>query len=77
MQCFFFKCKLWTLLGASLVAQMINPATWEMGVLSLGWEDPLKEEMAIHSSTLAWEISWKEEPGRLNPWGHKKSDMTE
>ena len=47
------------------------------GVLSLGCEDSLKEEMAIHSSTLAWEISWKEEPGRLSPWGHKKSDMTE
>ena len=62
---FFFKCKLWTLLWASLVAQMIKPANWEMGVLSLGWEDPLKEEMATLSSILAWEISWKEEPGRI------------
>ena len=29
----------------------------------LGWEDPLEEEMATHSSILAWEISWTEEPG--------------
>ena len=42
---------------------MIKPAMREMGVLSLGWEDPLKEEIATHSSILAWEISWKEEPG--------------
>ena len=31
-------------------------------VSSLGWEDPLKEEMATHSSVLAWEVSWTEEP---------------
>ena len=36
--------------------------TW---VQSLGWEDPLEEDMAIHSSILAWEISWTEDPGRL------------
>ena len=34
-------------------------------VASLGWEDPLEEEMAIHSSILAWRIPWTEEPGRL------------
>ena len=34
-------------------------------VRSLGQEDPLEEEMATHSSLLAWEISWTEEPGRL------------
>ena len=39
-------------------------------------EDPLEEEMATHSSILAWEISWTEEPGGLE-WGHKESDMTE
>jgi len=32
---------------------------------SLGWEDPLEEEMATHSSMLAWIIPWTEEPGRL------------
>ena len=36
--------------------------TW---VRSLGWEDPLKKEMATQSSTLAWKIPWMEEPGRL------------
>ena len=35
------------------------------GVWSLGWEDPLEEGMAIHSSILAWRIPWTEEPGRL------------
>ena len=30
-----------------------------------GWEDPLEEEMAVHSSIFAWEIPWTEEPGRL------------
>ena len=34
--------------------------------------------MATHSSILAWEIPWTEEPGRLHsPWGHKESDVTE
>ena len=37
----------------------------EMQIQSLGREDPLEEEMAIHSSMLAWEIPWTEEPGRL------------
>ena len=39
--------------------------TQEMGVLSLGWEDPLEEEIATHSSILAWEILWTKEPGEL------------
>ena len=34
-----------------------------------GWEDPLKEEMATHSSVLAWRIPWIEEPGRLQTMG--------
>ena len=34
-------------------------------VLSLGWEDPLEEGMATHSSILAWKIPWTEDPGRL------------
>ena len=40
--------------------------TW---VRSLGWEDPLEKEMAIHSSTIAWKIPWTEEPGRLQSMG--------
>ena len=41
----------------------------EMQVCSLGWEDPLKKEMATHSSVLAWEIPWTEEPGGLQSTG--------
>ena len=47
---------------------------WETRVRSLGWEDPLEKEMAIHSRTIAWKIPWTEEPGRLQSMG---SDMTE
>ena len=41
----------------------------EMQVQSLGWEDPLEKEMAMHSSVLAWEILWTEEPGELQSVG--------
>ena len=48
--------------------------TW---VWSLGQEDSLEKEMATHSSILAWEISWSEEPGRLQSMGsQKESDTT-
>ena len=40
-------------------------AMQETPVQSLGWEDPLEKEMATHSSILAWEIPWTEEPGGL------------
>ena len=40
---------------------------------SLGWEDPLKEEMATRSSILAWRIPWTEEPGGLQSMGLQKS----
>ena len=53
------------------------PAVWETGVRSLGREDPLEKEMTAHSSILAWEIPWAEEPSGLHPWDPKKSDMTE
>ena len=55
------------ILWASLVAQRLNhlSAMWETWVRSLGWEDPLEKEMATHSSILAWEIPWTEEPGGL------------
>ena len=54
-------------LGHSLVAQAVKnlPAMQKTWVLSLGWEDLLEKEMATHSSILAWEISWTEEPGGL------------
>ena len=41
------------------------PAMQETWVRSLGWEAPLKEGMATHSSILAWRISWTEKPGGL------------
>ena len=64
-----------------LVAQMVKrlPAMRETWVRSQGQEDPLEKEMATHSSTLAWKISWMEEPGR-GPWVAKSrtrlSDFT-
>ena len=45
------------------------PAMQETGVQSLGWKDPLENEMETHSSTLAWKIAWTEEPSRLQPMG--------
>ena len=45
------------------------PAILETWVRSLGWEDPLEEGMATHSSILAWRIPWTEEPARLQSMG--------
>ena len=53
------------------------PAMLETWVLSLSWEDPLKQEMATHSSILAWKIPWTEKPGGLQSVGSQESDMTE
>ena len=44
-----------------------------MWVQFLGWEDPLEEEMATHSSILVWEIPWTEEPGGLQSMGVPES----
>jgi len=44
----------------------------EMQVRSLGWEDPLEKGMATHSSILAWEIPWAEEPGGLESLGSQR-----
>ena len=41
----------------------------ETGILSLGWEDPLKEGMAVHRGVLAWRIPWTEEPSGLQSTG--------
>ena len=56
------------------VAQWVKrlPTTRETRVRSLGREDPLEKEMAIHSSTLAWKIPWTEEPGRLQSMGSQR-----
>ena len=54
-----------------------NPvAIQEIWVWSLGWEDPLEKEMATHSTILAWETSWIEEPSGLQSGGTQESDMT-
>ena len=52
---------------SSLVAQTVKRLStmWETQVRSLGWEDPLEKEMAVHSRTIAWKIPWAEDPCRL------------
>ena len=64
--------------GSSLVAHMVKnlPAMQEMEerwIRSLGPEDPLKGDMATHSSILDWRIPWTEEPGELQSMGSEKS----
>ena len=61
-------------MGTSLVAQMVKhlPAMQETQVRFLGQDDPLEKEMATHSSILAWEIPWAEEPGRLQSMGSQR-----
>ena len=65
--------------GVSWVQRLKHlPAMQETWVRSLGQEDPLEKEMATHSSILAWEIPWTEEPGRLTVRGVVKEwDMTQ
>ena len=62
-------------LHPSLVAQMVKnpPAMRENWVQSLGWEDPLEEGRATHSSTLAWRIPWAEKPVQTTVHGVTKS----
>ena len=60
--------------GGSVIKERTCLPTQEIQVWSLGWEDPLEEEMATYSSILAWEISWTEEPARYSPWGHKRAE---
>ena len=56
-----------------LLMKIESPAVQETQVRSLGWGDPLEKEMVIHSSILAWKISWTEEPGGLQSMGWQKS----
>ena len=62
-----------------LVAQTVKRLSTmqETRVQSLGQEDPLEKETAIHSSTIAWKIPWTEELGRLQSMGSQKLDTTE
>ena len=66
-----FNCFVYINFGASLVVQSVKslPAMQETQVQFQGWEDPLKKEMATHSSILAWRILWKEESGGLQSIG--------
>ena len=59
---------------ASLVTEAVKnlPARQESWVWSLGWEKDMEKAMATHSSTLAWNIPWTEEPGRLQSMGSLK-----
>ena len=75
MDCSIFVVKF----GASLVARMVKnlPVIQETQVQSLGWEDPLKKEMATDSSILAWRVPWTEKPGGPHSlWDHKELVMT-
>ena len=69
-----FHCWRWCYPWASLVAKTVRnpPAMRETWVWSLGWEDPLEESMATHSSILAWRIPWMEEPGKLPSIGSQR-----
>ena len=82
---YFWPLKFWFLdwntftvmhLLTSLVAQTVQPqclpTMQETQVRALGQEDPLEEEMATHSSTLAWKIPWMEERGRLQSMGSQR-----
>ena len=53
------------------------PAMWETGVRSLGWEDPLEEEMATHSVFLPGESHGQRSLVEYGPCGRKESDTTE
>ena len=58
-----------------MVTQTVEnlPAVQVTRVQSLGWKDPLEKGMATHSSILAWEIPWTEDPGGLQSMGVTKS----
>ena len=60
----------------NLLAMQETACNTEDAVQSLGQEDPLEKEMAAHYSVLAWEISWTEEPGRLQSIELQRVDTT-
>ena len=64
--------------GASLEAPLVKslPTAQETWVQSLDWDNPLEEEMATHSSILAWRIPWTEQPCSLQSTGLQESDTT-
>ena len=64
---------------ASLVTQTVKnlPAMRETWVQSLGWDDPLEEDMTTHFHNLAWRIPWTAVPGLLQSMGLQRVDTTE
>ena len=69
-------------MASQIVLVVKNPPTntgdtRDMGLVSLGREEPLEKGMATHSSILTWEIPWTEEPGGYSPWSHKESEANE
>ena len=72
----FFSCDMQDL-GASLVAQSVkNPPARQETSGSLAQKDPLEKEVATHSSILAWEIPWTEEPSGLQRKALQELDTT-
>ena len=63
---------MWLSLWLSGKKYLLMQEAQEVWVQSLGWEDPLEKGMATHSSILAWEILWSEEPGRLQSMGSQR-----
>ena len=62
-----------------LISQEVQKTefTESQGVRSLGWEDPLEEEMATHSSILAWKIPWTEQPSGLQSMGSQRVRLSD
>ena len=58
--------------GASREEPVCQSRRRKTQVQSLGWEDPLEEGLATHSSIVAWRIPWTEEPGRLQSMGSQR-----
>ena len=74
MSCVQSAFREWVGKLTSLVAQTVKnlAAMWETWVRSLSQKDPLEKEMATHSSVLAWEIPWREEPGGPQSMGSQR-----
>ena len=73
--CTIIECIAQSVLFDGLYTCLVKnpPAKEKTQVQSLGWEDPLKKEMATYSSFIAWEIPWTEEPHGLQSTGSQKS----
>ena len=69
---------IWGTIKSLIASQVVQNPPTNVGASrharpsSLGWEDPLEEEMATDSSALAWEIPWTEEPGVLQSMGSQR-----